>query len=154
MLKSGFHANNPLLVRRSAPIGLAQQRITLVTWMNKSTSGKPGPCNRGKRFTFGSLGAGQRFLALHRRSLPAKPSPPRFNLSLISFIQEIIVGRYFGGRRCERSITSTSLPTDSCNQCHSVMTTNTRTSKLLRQNPEGPVAKVRYLLLLNIYSGS
>ena len=76
------------------------------------------------------------------------------DLSLISFIQEIIVGRYFEDRRCERSITLTSLPLGSCNQCHSVMTTNTRTSKPLRQNPEGPVAKVRYLLLLNIYSGS
>ena len=104
MLKSGFHAKNPPLVRRSAPIGLAQQRITLVTWMNKSTSGEPGPCNRGKRFTFGSLGAGQLGVAPQEcGSLPAKPSPPRFNLSLISFIQEIIVGRYFEDRRCERS---------------------------------------------------
>jgi hypothetical protein len=47
---------------------------------------------------------------------------------------------------------SISLPTN--NLCHLVMATNTRASRPPHQNPEGPVAKVRYFLFLNIWSGS
>jgi hypothetical protein len=153
MLKSGFHAKNPPLVRRSAPIGLAQQRITLVTWMNKSLRGL---ATGEKGSTFGSLGAGQRFLALHRRNVAVcLPSHSRHaSISASSHSSKKSLSEGILKIDVANVHTSTSLPTGSCNQCHSVMTTNTRTSKPLRQNPEGPVAKVRYLLLLNIYSGS